>query len=109
SLLKYAKNITQKEARMMFMKILRGLLLVCLIFILSSCKEKLYTITFDTQGGSPVSSITQKANEEIFEPKQPTKDGYVFIGWFLDEDSEERYTFTVMPAKNITLYARWAE
>lgn len=91
------------------MKILRGLLLVCLIFILSSCKEKLYTITFDTQGGSPVSSITQKANEEIFEPKQPTKDGYVFIGWFLDEDSEERYTFTVMPAKNITLYARWAE
>lgn len=43
----------------------------------------------------------------VTEPQQPSKTGHTFIGWFSDENLSEAYTFTTMPAENITLYAKW--
>lgn len=37
----------------------------------------------------------------------PTRDGYVFIGWFLDEECKERYTFEGYLSEDIRLYAGW--
>ncbi|HHT38032.1 MAG TPA: InlB B-repeat-containing protein, partial [Mollicutes bacterium] len=41
-----------------------------------------YTITFDSKGGSEVTSITKEADTEITKPVDPTKDGYIFLGWY---------------------------
>ncbi|WP_052306579.1 InlB B-repeat-containing protein [Acetivibrio clariflavus] len=64
-----------------------------------------YTITFDSNGGSPVEAITQDYGTEVKAPTAPTKSGYRFVGWQLNG---ENYTFTTMPAENITLVAVWS-
>ncbi|HPD01842.1 MAG TPA: InlB B-repeat-containing protein, partial [Clostridia bacterium] len=67
-----------------------------------------YTITFASNEGSAVAPITEYAGTAIAAPAEPTRDGYVFDGWFTDDGIfENEYVFTVMPAANITLYAKW--
>ena len=61
-----------------------------------------YTITFDTNGGSEIDSITQDYGTEITAPDNPTRKGYTFKGW----DKEIPKT---MPAENITITARWRD
>ena len=66
-----------------------------------------YTITFESNGGSSVTSITQDYGTTVTAPADPTKTGYTFAGWFSDAGLTTPYTFTTMPASNITLYAKW--
>ncbi|NLZ61530.1 MAG: hypothetical protein GX904_01895, partial [Acholeplasmataceae bacterium] len=66
-----------------------------------------YTISFESNGGSPVASITQNIGTTVTKPTDPTKEGYSFDGWYSDESLTTAYTLTTMPAENITLYAKW--
>ena len=59
-----------------------------------------YTITFDTDGGSEISSITQDYGSEITAPANPSKTGCTFVGW-------DKEIPTAMPAENITIKAQW--
>ncbi len=59
-----------------------------------------YTITFDTDGGSEITPITQDYNSAVTPPANPTKVGHTFVGW----DKEIPLT---MPAENITIKALW--
>jgi len=65
------------------------------------------TISFDTNGGSEVASITKDIGLPVSAPSNPTKTGYTFSGWYSDEELTVTYTFTTMPAEDITLYAKW--
>ena len=66
-----------------------------------------YTIAFDSNDGTDVSSITQDYGTVVTEPIKPTKEGYTFRGWYSDIALTTTYKFTTMPAQNITLYAKW--
>ena len=44
-------------------------------------KRLSYTITFDSAGGTPVDSITDKYGAAISTPTDPTKTGFRFTGW----------------------------
>lgn len=66
-----------------------------------------YTITFVSNGGSAVAAITLASGAVITAPTQPTKTGFTFGGWYSDVALTTSYSFTVMPAENITLYAKW--
>lgn len=68
-----------------------------------------YEITFNSNGGTEIESITQSYGTDVVEPDNPTKEGFRFIGWFTDKSLKEEYTFTTMPNKNITVYAKWEE
>lgn len=69
-----------------------------------------YTITFDSNGGSSVTAITQDYGTEVAEPTPPTQSGFVFSGWYSDDVTfNNAYSFTTMPAQNITIYAKWVE
>lgn len=59
-----------------------------------------YTISFDTDGGSAIDSLTQDYGSAIVKPTNPTKTGYNFAGW----DAEIPST---MPAENIEIKAKW--
>ena len=72
-----------------------------------------YTISFVTNGGSPVAQIEAEADDEITVPADPERAGFVFLGWFADKDKfvfegAPPYVFDKMPENNVTLYAKWA-
>ena len=72
-------------------------------------QKKEITISFDTQGGSEITPITIRSGESLTLPKTPTKEGYVFDGWYLDSNCIEAYDDSYVVSKNITLYAKWRE
>ena len=65
-----------------------------------------YSITFDSNGGSAVDTITQDYNTSVTKPTDPTMTGYVFGGWY-EEGKENPYTFNKIEARNVSLKARW--
>lgn len=67
-----------------------------------------YTISFVTNGGDPVPSITACYQDPIDLPT-PTNGDMIFAGWFLDEELKERAYIYTMPRENLTLYASWGE
>ena len=75
--------------------------------------EKEYTITFDSKGGSAVQPVKANAGAAITAPADPTKEGFVFAGWYESADggvtlSDTAFGFAYMPARVFTLYAKWA-
>ena len=68
-----------------------------------------YSVTFDSNGGSTVSSITGiTAESSISIPDDPHKDYYVFDGWFLDDETFlQEFTSETTVNSNITVYAKW--
>ena len=68
-----------------------------------------YTITFDTDGGSEVKSITQDYGTTIAKPTDPTKTGYTFAGWYTDAACTNAWNFgsNMLADHDMTLYARW--
>ena len=68
-----------------------------------------YTITFDTDGGSEVESITQDYGTTIAKPTDPTKTGYTFAGWYTDAACTNAWNFgsNMLVNHDMTLYARW--
>ena len=50
--------------------------------------EKEYTITFDSKGGSAVQPVKASAGAAITAPAAPTKDGFVFAGWYESTDGQ---------------------
>lgn len=71
-----------------------------------------YTITFESKGGSAVAPLTGVAGASLTAPTAPTREGYLFSGWYESADggvtlADTAFTFGYMPAKNFTLYARW--
>ena len=67
-----------------------------------------YTLTFETNGGAALSSITAKHGAPVTLPNI-TRYGHTFAGWYLDEELTEKATFTTMPTQNTTVYAKWTE
>ena len=65
---------------------------------------KEFTVTFDTCGGDKMDSITTSiiSSEPI-----PTRDGYTFLGWYLENTYISKVTFPYEVTQNITLYAKW--
>ena len=75
--------------------------------------ETEYTITFDSKGGSAVQPVKASAGAAITAPAAPTKYGFVFAGWYESTDggvtlSDTAFSFSYMPARVFTLYAKWA-
>ena len=69
-----------------------------------------YTLTYDLDGGEwendTTYTYTKKYNEEVEVKADPTKTGYTFAGWTSAEVEVVNGKFT-MPAKNVTLKAKW--
>ncbi|PXA72484.1 InlB B-repeat-containing protein [Vibrio sp. 11986-1-5] len=59
-----------------------------------------YTITFNSDGGSPVEAITQDFGTTVNAPQAPIKDGHSFVGWMPALPSS-------IPATNLTVTAQW--
>ena len=68
-----------------------------------------YTAQFDTNGGSAVIEIKTDKNGKIEKPADPTKEGYIFVGWYSDSKLTKPFDFSAELTANSTLYAKWKE
>ena len=65
-----------------------------------------YAIIFDANGGSKVETIVQKYRTLVEGPADPTKDGYIFVGWV--DETGALVAFPVeMPEGGMKLTAVW--
>lgn len=63
-------------------------------------KAIIYTISFNTEGGSFIANLYYEYGQNIVLPENPTKAGYTFLGWDKEIDSK-------MPDCDIELTAVW--
>lgn len=68
-----------------------------------------YTVKFETNGASSVKSQKVSKNSTLDKPENPTKDGYIFDGWYTDKELMEEYDFTAKVTKSFTLCAKWTK
>ncbi len=67
-----------------------------------------FTVSFESNGGTAVASITDDFEASIAKPQDPTKAGQSFAGWYYDENLQNAVQWPLsMPAEDITLYAKW--
>jgi uncharacterized protein (TIGR02145 family)/uncharacterized repeat protein (TIGR02543 family) len=66
------------------------------------------TVTFNNEGGSPVSPVTVNFGLTIAKPANPTRVGYTFIAWYKESSYATQWNFASdVVTDNITLYAKW--
>ena len=71
--------------------------------------EIVFTVIFDSAGGTKVERLTVKSGEKIPEPPEPkrsnTKQQYVFKGWYIGDSKWDLKNGIV--TGDITLTAKW--
>ncbi|MCR5689018.1 MAG: InlB B-repeat-containing protein [Clostridiales bacterium] len=68
-----------------------------------------YTFKFEVNGGSPVADQVVEENKKADKPADPTREGFVFAGWFADDACSEAFDFAAPITANTTVYAKWEE
>lgn len=64
-------------------------------------------ITFDTNGGDPLSPLIIFFGNKNFALPTPKKGERMFIGWYFDQDFAKPFDVASMEGKFALLYARW--
>lgn len=71
-------------------------------------------VTFNANGGRMTGGYTSdwvdiRYNDTAYQPSDPTRTGYTFVGWYTEKGCYNLYDFSTRVRKNITLYAGWIE
>ena len=68
-----------------------------------------YSVYFDSNGGTLITSLTDiPFGTLLSQPTPPIKEGYIFGGWFIDEQLTKQWDFTADKVTgDTTLYALW--
>ena len=65
-------------------RIIVACILVIVIVVALELRSPGFTVTFDSRGGTDVSSHNQMYGELLELPEPPTREGYAFAGWHRD-------------------------
>ena len=74
---------------------------------LTASGDAIYVVTFDTNGGSTIDDGLVEIGDKVIRPTDPTKAGYEFVNWYIDEQLTTAYDFDLEVTNNMTLYAKW--
>ena len=67
----------------------------------------IYTLTFDTNGGSAISKVSKTSGTTVdLTGYTPTRDGYTFDGWYSNRELTIKVT-SIKLTSNTTIYAKW--
>ena len=67
----------------------------------------LYTVVFDSAGGSETASQSMVAGAVAIRPPDPYKAGNTFGGWYSEPGAQSPYNFAAPVSEDFTLYAKW--
>ena len=73
--------------------------------------ETYYTVSFNVDGGSAIESVTVLEGETVAKPStNPTKAGYVFVGWYKNQTYTVPFVFDAMAiTADTTIYAKFVQ
>ena len=81
---------------------------VILIVFAFEMRNPGFTVTFDSRGGTDVPAQNQMYGELLDVPEAPTREGYLFTGWYKDHACLEQWNVEIETIEtDITLYAGW--
>ena len=81
---------------------------VILLVVAIEMRDPGFTVRFDSKGGSDVPAQTQMYGEYLEIPEPPTREGYRFEGWYIDETCEILWNTVERTIEtDMTLYAGW--
>ena len=65
-------------------------------------------VTFNSNGGTSVDSqVLDVDSPKLIFPSVPQKTGYIFKGWYIDQECTKRFEFHERITESIELYAGW--
>jgi len=70
-------------------------------------EPQLITVKFNTKGGTAISNQQIEPGSKITKPSDPTRDKFVFKGWYRQGDYSRYYDFNRIENYDVTLYASW--
>ena len=97
------RKITSILAFVLTFVMLCGTLTSCFIF---GAKEHTLTL-YDNDGTTVLHTIKVEEGKAPQRPADPTKEGYVFAGWFLTPTSSKAFDFAAVMTENAKAYAQW--
>ena len=81
---------------------------VILIVFALEMRNPGFSVSFDSKGGTDVPAQTQMYGEYLEVPEPPTREGYRFEGWYIDETCEILWNVEGRTIEtDMTLYAGW--
>jgi len=106
------ENMGKNKVNLLFFWLLAGA-----VFVLALACENPFidhvlqprTVSFNSNGGSSVSSQVLYRGERAVRPADPQKEENEFLGWFSDNVSFlNEWDFSTQPSGDITLFAKWS-
>ncbi len=99
-------NDKNRKGKIIVLIILIILLIILLILIFRFIFKKSYNVTFETDGGTYIEPFKINSDGLIEKPEDPKKEGYVFVGWYYND---ELFDFNTKIEGDILLVAKWGE
>ena len=78
-------------------------------YALVSAVKQVYTVSFNTLGGSVVESQSVEYGSKATQPENPTLDGHRFVGWSTSQNEVVEVDFEQAITGNAVYYAVWNE
>ena len=89
-------------------RIIFACIAVIIIVVALELRNPGFTITYDSCGGTDVTANNQMYGELLEEPEEPTREGYMFTGWYKDASCYDLWDVKNDTIESdITLYAGW--
>ena len=89
-------------------RIIVACIAVILVVVALELRNPGFTITIDSRGGTDVEAVNQMYGELLEEPESPSREGYLFTGWYTDRGCYDLWDVendTIQ--SDMTLYAGW--
>lgn len=78
-------------------------------YYLTAAGSQVFVVEFETNGGSNIDNQMVTPGNKVEKPENPTKDGYTFENWYVDENCSTVFDFDTAITSNKTIYAKWTE
>ena len=88
--------------------IIAACIAVILVVVALELRNPGFTVVFDSRGGTDVEAVSMMYGELLKEPEAPSREGYVFTGWYTDSGCSDMWDMengTIQ--SDMTLYAGW--
>ena len=66
-------------------------------------------LKFESNGGTTINEQRLLIGNSASKPTDPTKEGYLFDGWYSDSAFNKIFNFETLISSNKTIYAKWAK